>query len=102
MGFLDNLGSHVKNRKRRDQKNGRVFDEYQQGGKIYKIISTAAIIGLFLAVGLLVVGIMQGFMSAGLCLFLAILAILCLCSTLALYWIRFLEKIVNMYKENNE
>jgi len=96
MGFLNNLGRHVEDRQRRDRKRGRVFDEYQQGGKVYRIISTVAIIGLFLAVGLLVVGIMQGFMSAGLCLFLAILAILCLCSTLALYWVRFLEKKVNV------
>ena len=96
MGFLDNLGRHVENRQRRERKRGRVFDEYQQGGKLYRIISTVAIIGLFLAVGLLVVGIMQRFMSAGLCLFLAILAILCLCATLALYWVRFLEKKVNV------
>ena len=95
MGFLNNLGRHVEDRQRRDRKRGRVFDEYQQGGKVYRIVSTVSIIGLFLAVGLLVIGIMQGFMSAGLCLFLAIVGILCLTCTLSLYWIRFLEKKMN-------
>lgn len=64
-----------------------------EGGKWYKIINTSAIIGLFVAVGLLVLMItgIIGWSSAMVGLTLGI-AIVCFCCILALPWIRRLEK----------
>ena len=95
MGFLNDLGRHVAKRADRNLRQ-KANNDYIQGGKLYRTIYTISILGLFAAAGFLVVGIMQGFMSAGLCLFLAILAIICLCSTLSLYWIRYIEKKMYM------
>ncbi len=91
MGFLNDLGRHVARRADRNMQK-RINSDHIQGGKLYRIIYTISLLGLFLAAGLLVVGIMNGFLTAGLSLFLAIIAIVCLCCTLSLYWIRYIEK----------
>lgn len=64
-----------------------------EGGKWYKIINTSSVIGLFVAVGLLVLMITGfiGWSSAMVGLTLGI-AIVCFCCILALPWVRRLEK----------
>ena len=87
MGLLFGRG-----RNSEDRKLIQSLENYGKQGKWYKIVSTIAILGLFTAVGVLVVGITQKFLNAGLSLFLAIVAIICACAVLSLTWVRYLER----------
>ncbi len=70
----------------------KTLADFQDGGKVYKIVTTCAIVGLFIAVGLLIMGIVMEFMSAQLTLTLAILAIICFFAIATLPWIKKLEQ----------
>ncbi len=63
--------------------------------KLYKLITTFAVLGAFLTVGVLILGIILGFLVAPLTLTLAIIAILCLSAILILPWIKKLESKQN-------
>lgn len=79
-------------RQERIEKTAIVAKEYSKQGKWYRLVSTIAIVGLFLAVGILVLGIMERFLSAPISLTLAIIAIVCMCAVLSLTWIRYIER----------
>lgn len=75
------------------KKVDRSKNSMPDGGKIYKIINTCSIIGLFIAVGVIVLMI-TGFLdwtSARVGILLAI-AIICLCLILVLPWVRKVEQ----------
>ncbi len=63
-----------------------------KGGTVYNALSTASLVGLFLSVGILIVGVMRGTMGAGLVLTLSILTIIFGCCALSLVWVRSLER----------
>ena len=63
------------------------------GGKLYRTISTIAITGLFLTVGIIILAVMQMFaMSVGLGCTIAVIAIICSSCLIALPWVRLLER----------
>lgn len=70
----------------------KTLADFQDGGKIYKIVTTCAIIGLFIAVGLLVMGITLHFINATITLVLAILAVICFVAIATLPWIKKYEQ----------
>lgn len=77
--------------------NNRFHNEAgEKEGRMYKILTIVALVGLFVAIGILVVGIMQNFVTAGLSLTLGIIATICLSIVLCLPWIKKLEN--NKYK----
>lgn len=77
--------------------NGRFRNELgEKEGKIYKILTTVALLGLFIAVGILVVGVAQNFITAGVSLTLGIITTICLSIVLCLPWIKKIEN--NKYK----
>lgn len=92
MGFFDRLGRHVEKSATRSADRG--LRAVGQQGKVYKIITTCVILGLFFDVGLLTLGIMEGWFAAApfMILLLAIIGILCMTATLSLLWIRHLER----------
>lgn len=61
-------------------------------GTIYSVLSNAALVGLFLSVGILIVGIMQDTLNAGMVLILSILSIIFGGCALSLVWVRNLER----------
>lgn len=91
MGFLNNLGRHVARRAARKSEVGAP-GAYHRQGKWYRLVSTLAILGLFLDVGLLTLGLTEGFLSFGFAITLAIIGILCMGLVLSLTWIRYLEQ----------
>ena len=63
------------------------------GGKLYRTISSIAIAGLFLAVGIIILAVMQMFnMSVTLGCSVAVIAIICSSCLIALPWIRLIER----------
>ncbi len=68
----------------------------EKEGKVYKILTTVALVGIFLAVGILVVGLAQNFLTAGVSLTLGLIATICLSIILCLPWIKKLEN--NKYR----
>lgn len=90
MGFFNNLGRHVARRAARKTENASAI--YHRQGKWYRLVSTLAILGLFLDVGLLTLGLTQKFLSFGWAITLAIIGILCMALVLSLSWIRYLEQ----------
>jgi len=73
-------------------KVSKTLADFQDGGKIYKIVTSCAIIGLFITVGLLVLGITMQFINAQITLTLAILAIICFVAIATLPWIKKFEQ----------
>lgn len=67
-------------------------DAAQNGGKAYTIVVSCATVGLFLTVGLLIMGVILQFITAPLTLTLAILAIVCFFAISMLPWIKKLER----------
>ena len=94
MGFFSNFGRHVAHRSaRRRRIEGDAPIAYHKQGKWYKLVSTFAILGLFLDVGLLTLGLTGTFkFSFGFTITLAIIGILCMGLVLSLTWIRYLEQ----------
>lgn len=80
-------------------KVSKTLADFQDGGKVYKIVTTCAIIGLFIAVGLLVMGITMQFITAEVTLTLAILAIICFIAVATLPWIKKFEQ--GQYKKTS-
>lgn len=70
----------------------KTLADFQDGGKVYKIVTTCAIVGLFVAVGLLVMGITMQFINATITLVLAILAVICFVAIATLPWIKKYEQ----------
>ena len=65
--------------------------ENKQPGKLYKILSTASTVGLFLTIGLLVTGILQGYLTALTSLILGIFTIVFAGIVMSLVWINNIE-----------
>ena len=61
--------------------------ETKKTGMVYKILSTVSIVGLFLTVGILITGLVQGYLNALTALILAIFTILFAGCMLSLVWI---------------
>lgn len=68
----------------------------EKEGKVYRILTTIALVGIFVAVGILVVGLAQNFITAGVSLVLGLIATICLSIILCLPWIKKLEN--NKYR----
>lgn len=69
--------------------------KFKENGKfsLYGIIQTISIVGLFLAVGLIVLAATGTFhMGTGLVQFVGIIAVICLCGLMSLVWARNLER----------
>lgn len=65
----------------------------QQGGKLYRLVNNIAIVGLFLAVTLFVLMIMNAISWSSVMIGLALaIAIICFCLILALPWVKKLER----------
>lgn len=73
-------------------KLSNALTNFQDGGKLYKIVMTCAMVGLFAAVGILIMGMTLHFITAGVTLTLAILSIICFILIATLPWIRKLEQ----------
>ena len=67
------------------------FMENKKPSRIYQVLSTASIVGLFFTIGLLVTGIMQGFLTATTSLVLAIFTIVFAGCIMSLVWINNIE-----------
>lgn len=68
----------------------------EKEGPIYKILTNVAIVGLFVAAGILVAGVMSGSFTRWTTLALLIVAILCLGLLLLLPWVRKVENKKNL------
>ena len=87
MGFFDNNTGRQQRESRRSMRKPK--DEKE--GPVYKILTNVAIIGLFIAAGILVVGLVSRSFNRWTTLALLIVAIICLGLLLLLPWIRKVE-----------
>ena len=67
--------------------------EKQKQNNIYKLVQTIAIIGIFAAVAILVLGFTEVFkLTSGLFVVVGVIGVICGCCLLAAPWVRRLER----------
>ena len=87
----------MRRRKRAVIPGESMVDKFQSGGKLYKIMASISMLGVFLAAGILVLATTQVLkISAGLFGTVVMIGILCIAIVSTLPWIRRIEK--NEYK----
>lgn len=85
-------------RRRRDNsdRGSNMINKFQSGGKVYRILATISMLGIFLAAGILVLsgtGVFE--ISAAIFGTVAMIGILCLAITAVLPWVQRIEKNEN-------
>lgn len=73
--------------------------EVKQPGKLYKILSTVSIVGLFITIGLLFTGLIEGYLGPGGVLVLSIFTIIFAGCMLSLVWLKNIEN--KQYKKTS-